>query len=59
MRCSGGRTEEDGAFGVGDAAILIRSAAFTLGFLAAGGAAVTSPYTLWRPPIWACPPAWR
>lgn len=43
MRCSGGRTEEDGAFGVGDAVILIRSAAFSLGFLAVGGASVTSP----------------
>ena len=43
MRCSGGRTEEDGAFGVGDAAILIHSAAFSLGFRAAGGASVTFP----------------
>lgn len=43
MRCSGGRTEEDGAFGVGDAVILIRFAAFTLGFRAVGGASVTSP----------------
>jgi len=43
VRCSGGRTEEDGAFGVGDAVILIRSAVFTLGFRAVGGASVTSP----------------
>ena len=43
MRCSGGRTEEDGAFGAGDAVILIRFAAFTLGFRVVGGASVTSP----------------
>ena len=43
MRCSGGRTEEDGAFGVGDAAILIHSAVFTLGSRAVGGASAISP----------------